>query len=182
MGATAITLSFNARISIGLFVAISGHQSEQSRDLQLIIRPLNSTNAAKSFESLAYFHQKFLSNWCRSKPNKWRQNSSLKLVFTLKFSPFQNDIKGWFSTFISHFPHDWTVALIVYTYKAQKQLFLVNFMKRDYIWYIIHLIVLMSKVVPLVVQWLVFTQLFLSLSGQVRLYKHFWFNKRGLFR
>ena len=101
----------------------------------LIIRPLNSTNAAKSFESLAYFHQKFLSNWCRSKPNKWRQNSSLKLVFTLKFSPFQNDIKGWFSTFISHFPHDWTMALIVYTYKAQTQLFLVNFMKRDYIYF-----------------------------------------------
>ena len=159
-------------------MAISGHQSEQSRDLQLIIRPLNSTNAAKSFESLAYFHQKFLSNWCRSKPNKWRQNSSLKLVFTLKFSPFQNDIKGWFSTFISHFPHDWTMALIVYTYKAQKQLF----------WWILGyvitftLIVLMSKVVPQVVQWLVFTQLFLSLSGQVRLYKHFWFNKRELFR
>ena len=35
VGATAITLSFNARISIGQFVAISGHQSEQSRDLQL---------------------------------------------------------------------------------------------------------------------------------------------------
>ena len=35
VGATAITLSLNARISIGHFVAISGHQSEQSRDLQL---------------------------------------------------------------------------------------------------------------------------------------------------
>ena len=105
VGATAITLSFNARISIGLFVAISGHQSEQSGDLQLIIRPLNSTNAAKSFESLPTSIRSFSA--IDVVPNQTSDDKiALKLVFTLKFSPFQNDIKGWFSTFISHFPHD----------------------------------------------------------------------------
>ena len=98
MGATAITLSFYAMISIGLFVAISEHQSGQSRDLQLIIWPLNSTNAVKSFKSLAYFHQKFLSNWCRSKPNKWRRNSS-----QIGFYPEIQSISEWHQRMVFYF-------------------------------------------------------------------------------
>ena len=178
MGATAITLSFNTRVSIGLFVAISGHQSEQSRDLQLIIRPLNSTNAAKSFESLAYFHQRFLSNWCRSKPNKWRQNSSLKLILPWNSVHFRMTLKNGF-LLSSH-----TFLMI----EQWHHLFTHKKLRNSFFWWIswnvitFTLIALMSKVVPQVVQWLVFTPLFLPLSGQVRLYKHFWFNKRGLFR
>ena len=43
------------------------------------------------------------------------------------------------------------------------------------------LILLMSKAMLQVVQWLGYALLFLVLSGQVRLYKHFWFNRRERF-
>ena len=95
-----------ARISIGLFVAISGHQSEQSRDLQLssfdLLTPQMQPNLLRALPtSIRSFSAIDVV------PNQTSDDKiALKLVFTLKFSPFQNDIKGWFSTFISRFPHD----------------------------------------------------------------------------
>ena len=58
------------------------------------------------------------------------------------------------------------MAPIVHTSKALKQLFLNEFQETS-----LHLplIVLMSKAMLQVVQWLVFAPLFLLLSGQVRL-------------
>ena len=109
----------------------------------LVLRPHNSTTAAKSCRepfllppTTTASHQKFLSNPCRSRPNKWQRNRSSatavfktgKLFSTVlppKFSPFLNDIKlikGRFPTFVWHFAHDWTIAPTVYRYKAKKEL------------------------------------------------------------
>ena len=136
MGATAITLSFNARISIGLFVAISIQDTKVSSlviynsSFDLLTPQMQPNLLRALLTSIRTF------STIDVVPNQTSDDKiALKLVFTLKFSPFQNDIKGWFSTFISHFPHDSTMALIVYAYKAQTQLFLVNFMKRDYIYF-----------------------------------------------
>ena len=80
----------------------------------LVLRPHNSTTAAKSCRepfllppTTTVSHQKFLSNPCRSRPNKWQRNRSsatavfktCKLFSTVlppKFSPFLNDIKDGF--------------------------------------------------------------------------------------
>ena len=119
--ATAITLWSNSGISNRHIMAISGHRSKQSLvsyNSRLVLRPHNSTTAAKSCRepfllppTTTVSHQKFLSNPCRSRPNKWQRNRSsatavfktCKLFSTVlppKFSPFLNDIKGRFPTFV----------------------------------------------------------------------------------